>query len=591
MHAIWWCPVAYDVWVEEGSPVQKWRVGVKDVFQLWDEMHSKLTTENVEKVVMMLRNIWHHRNKVIFDKQFLGPTTVVQMSLVGYEDFKVAQRRLGGEVEQKNDRVGSGGGKGWKKREGLQLKANFDAALNVSSLSMGIGIVIRDCNGEVFAVKCAKRTCNCHAVVAECTALWEAMVLCEDLGLGVVMFEWDAKAVIDALIVEIRVPDQSQRNTTFSNDENRSIPRALHNYSKLEILDISQNYFYGAILDDIHCMSQLRELYLDSNNFVGNIPSSIGSFPLEIGNLSNLVKLGLAYNSKIVPLLPSEFRKLKKLKFLWMTGTNLMGQIPNTIDEMAALEHLDLSKNSLICKIPNSLFMPKNLRFVYLYKNQLSGEIPQVVEALNLNVIDLSKNYLTRPIPDDFGKLKNLTSLALFLNPLFGKISDSIGHLPKLINLNLFNNNFSGSLPSKLGEMATLEHLDLSKNSLTSKIPDNLFMPKNLRIIYLCKNKLFMPKNPPVVEALDLDVINISKNYLIGTILDDFGKLNNLTGLALFLNQLFGKIPDSIGHLPRLINLNLFDNNFSGSLPPKLGRYSMLEVLQVSNNKVTSQLP
>ncbi|XP_042942801.1 uncharacterized protein LOC122276986 [Carya illinoinensis] len=64
---------------------------------------------------------------------------------------------------------------------------------------MGIGVIIRDCNGDVFATKCTKRTYSCHAFVAECTALWEAMALCEDLGLRGVMFEGDAKCVIDAV--------------------------------------------------------------------------------------------------------------------------------------------------------------------------------------------------------------------------------------------------------------------------------------------------------------------------------------------------------------------------------------------------------
>jgi Leucine-rich repeat (LRR) protein len=82
---------------------------------------------------------------------------------------------------------------------------------------------------------------------------------------------------------------------------------------------------------------------------------------------------------------------LKKLKYLWVAGSNLIGEIPDTIEEMTALEHLDLSRNNLSWKILSGLFMPKNLSIVYLYKNKLYGKIPRVVEASNIDVIDLSE--------------------------------------------------------------------------------------------------------------------------------------------------------------------------------------------------------
>jgi Leucine-rich repeat (LRR) protein len=125
-------------------------------------------------------------------------------------------------------------------------------------------------------------------------------------------------------------------------------PRALYNCSNLQYLDLSQNYFVGVVPDDIHLMSRLRELNLGANNFSVNITASIGrltelrslqlvmcqfngSFPPEIGNLSNLERLELAYMTTIMPArLPSEFTKLKKLKYLWVTASNLVGEIPDT---------------------------------------------------------------------------------------------------------------------------------------------------------------------------------------------------------------------------------------------------------------------
>ncbi|XP_040987788.1 uncharacterized protein LOC121235507 [Juglans microcarpa x Juglans regia] len=90
-------------------------------------------------------------------------------------------------------------GRGWKKPEGQLLKVNFDAAIKESTKKLGLGVIIRDCRGEVYAAACLTREASYGIFRAECIAMWEAMVLCEELGLGEVIFEGDAKSVIDAV--------------------------------------------------------------------------------------------------------------------------------------------------------------------------------------------------------------------------------------------------------------------------------------------------------------------------------------------------------------------------------------------------------
>ncbi|XP_035545959.1 uncharacterized protein LOC108997798 [Juglans regia] len=143
MHAIWECPAATDVWAEKGNPV----------------------------------------------------------SLSGWEEFKLATGRKEGAINQCVKR-GVVGGKEWKKPIGSKLKANFDAAIDVSSKKLGIRVVIRDDRGELVAACSAIRVFNSVAFVVECYALWEAMVLCEELGLGTVIFEGDAKGVTEAVSKE-----------------------------------------------------------------------------------------------------------------------------------------------------------------------------------------------------------------------------------------------------------------------------------------------------------------------------------------------------------------------------------------------------
>ncbi|KAG6658385.1 receptor-like protein kinase HSL1 [Carya illinoinensis] len=392
-------------------------------------------------------------------------------------------------------------------------------------------------------------------------------------------------------------------NNSFHSKE---FPRALYNCSKLEILDLSQNYFYGAIPDDIHRMSRLRELSLEGNNFDGNIPASIGqlqelrklmlisclftgSFPQEIGNLSNLEELKLVDNSKIVSTFPLEFGKLKKLKYLWMARTNLIGEIPNTIGEMEALEYLDLSENNLMGRIPGSLFMPKNLRIVYLHRNNFSGEIPHVVKALNLDVIDLSENKLTGTIPDDFGKLKHLTSLALFLNQLSGKIPDSIGHLPGLVYLGLFNNNFSGSLPAELGRYSMLEKLWISTNRLTGQLPEHLCDNGKLVEVIAYENQLVGELPESFGNCSSLELVKIYRNNFSGNVPSGLWTSSNLNMLMLSDNSFTGELPERLAW--NLSRLEMNNNCFSGKIPQGVSSSRNLLVLMASNNLLNGTIP
>ncbi|XP_062148733.1 receptor-like protein kinase HSL1 [Alnus glutinosa] len=442
---------------------------------------------------------------------------------------------------------------------------------------------------------------------------------------------------------------------SFNYITSNEFPRALYKCSNLQYLDLSQNYFAGTVPDDIHLMAQLRLLNLGANSFSGNIPASIGQltelrslhlfacqfndyFPPEIGNLSNLERLELAYITTIMPArFPSEFTKLKKLKYLWVTGSNLVGEIPNTIGEMAALEHLDLSRNNLSGKIPGGLFLLKNLRIVYLYKNKLSGEIPRMVEALNINVVDLSENNLTGTIPDDFGRLTKLSGLALFINQLSGKIPDSIGRLPGLINFNLFSNNLSGALPPDLGRYSILKEFQVSSNKLIGQLPQHLGdngklvgvvafnndisgeLPQSLGncnnlIIFRVHNNRFSGNVPSGLwTLLNLSILMLSNNFFTGELPERLswnlsrleishnkfsGKIparvsswRNLVYLDASNNLLNGTIPRELTTLPLLITLFLDQNRLSGSLPSDFLSWKSLNMLNLSRNSISGQIP
>ncbi|KAA8523180.1 hypothetical protein F0562_009603 [Nyssa sinensis] len=386
-----------------------------------------------------------------------------------------------------------------------------------------------------------------------------------------------------------------------------TFPTVLYKCSKLQLLDLSENNFFGSIPDDINRLStRLQYLHLHANNFTGDIPAAIGQFselktlhlyvnyfngsvPPEIGDLSNLEFLRMAYNQFTPWKMPSSFGQLKKLKVMWMSQTNLVDELPETMANMTALENLDLSNNNLTGNIPSGLFLLKNLTTLLLYKNMLSGGIPRKVEASNFDVIDLSDNKLTGTIPDDFGKLTKLTGLALFLNQLSGEVPPTIGRISTLKAFKLFNNNLSGELPPDLGRYSMLESFEVSSNLFTGRLPEHLCANGVLVDVVAHGNNLTGDLPNSLGNCKSLSSVRVRGNRLSGNIPTGLWTSVNLTELMINDNSFTGQLPDNVA--TNLLKLVISNNQFSGEIPAGISSWRNLMVFNASNNHFNGKIP
>ncbi|WOL14622.1 hypothetical protein Cni_G23402 [Canna indica] len=407
-------------------------------------------------------------------------------------------------------------------------------------------------------------------------------------------------------------------------------PLSLYGCSALQSLNLSQNWFNGTIPDDIDRLSpRITYLDLSSNNFIGDIPRNIGRlpavqdlrlnnnlfngiFPAEIGNLSTLQILHLAYNPFSPMRIPDEFGNLKKLTYMWMTSTNLTGQIPSSFSNLKALEQLDLAMNSLTGEIPAGIWALLNLKYLYLYKNKLSGSIiiDGTIEALSLAGIDLSMNQLNGSIPEDFGKLKNLSVLFMYYNQLSGKIPASIGLLPSLEDLRLFGNRLSGVLPPELGKHSPLWNVEVDDNKISGELPDGLCNGGNLVSIVVFNNSMSGRIPPSLGKCLTLNNIQLYGNRFFGQVPDGIWSATYLTTVIMRDNELTGVLPDKLpwnltrleiqnnrfgGQIPssagRLQVFLASNNSFSGDFPSSLAGFSQLQTLSLGGNKITGRIP
>ncbi|PUZ47731.1 hypothetical protein GQ55_7G189900 [Panicum hallii var. hallii] len=114
---------------------------------------------------------------------------------------------------------------------------------------------------------------------------------------------------------------------------------------------------------------------------------------------------------------------------LSLSGFDLQGALPSSLQYCRAATTLDLSSNELDGQIPPAL----------------CDWLPFVVN------LDLSFNKLTGPIPAELANCRFLNSLKLGGNQLSGQIPASLARLDRLKSLDLSGNRLDGQIPTQLG--------------------------------------------------------------------------------------------------------------------------------------------
>lgn len=111
------------------------------------------------------------------------------------------------------------------------------------------------------------------------------------------------------------------------NDFQGVVPHKLvHALTKLRVLKLHMNGFFGSIQKEITGLAKLEELYLFGNYFGGTIPS-------ELSELSRLQVIDL-YANQLEGTVPSALGKIKGLQSLDLHDNNLTGSVPREICQL-----------------------------------------------------------------------------------------------------------------------------------------------------------------------------------------------------------------------------------------------------------------
>lgn len=352
----------------------------------------------------------------------------------------------------------------------------------------------------------------------------------------------------------------------------------------------------------------IETLVLSANLLTGIIPA-------VIGNLTSLKILQLAYNPFSPSRLAPELGNMSSLESIWVSGNNLIDEIPESFTRLSRLTDLDVSNNKLAGTIRSWIFQLTSLVQIDCFNNSFTGElIPGWSNLTALRRFDGSMNKFTGTIPDELTQLP-LESLNLYHNQLEGLLPENIAMSPNLFELRIFNNRLIGSLPSQLGKNSPLETIDVTGNSFSGRIPESICEKGVLEELILLDNMFSGNIPESLVKCRSLSRVRLGNNrlsgevpvglwglphvYLLdlhqnsfsGNISHMISGASNLSTLMIAKNQFSGSIPNEVGLVGNLIEFSANGNRLSGSVPEGLFNLGKLGRLDLNNNEISGEIP
>ncbi|CAA7406849.1 unnamed protein product [Spirodela intermedia] len=299
---------------------------------------------------------------------------------------------------------------------------------------------------------------------------------------------------------------------------------------------------------------------------------------------------------------------------LQATGWNLSGELCSGLAIGAS--NYDNNNPIITCNCNFNDGAPCRVTRLKIYALNVVGTVPEELQNLTqLTHLNLDQNYLTGPLPAFLGNLTSLQRLSVGINALSGPLPKELGQLSSFVAIGLGTNNFSGSLPPELGNLSNLEELYLDSSGLSGEIPSSLSNLTKLRMLWASDNN-FTGKIPDFMGTLtNLQDLRLQGNSFQGPIpsslanlrslnslrigdivngsstLDFLRNMTSLTTLIIRNARISDTIPSDFSQYTGLRYLDLSFNNITGELPESLFSLSSLEFLFLGNNSLSGGLP
>eukprot|EP01040_Poterioochromonas_malhamensis_P014769 gene14769-16403_t len=417
----------------------------------------------------------------------------------------------------------------------------------------------------------------------------------------------------------------SLRNNTLHG----SLPSSLSNFSKLFILDLSQNYLYGS-LPIMSNMSLLTLVSLSENSFSGTIPNNL----FDSNQLNTIYTFVVSHNS-LSGTIPNWLYSMHSLRSISFDFNHFTGIISPNISSLSRLIYIYLHNNRLSGTLPSALSSLKRLHIINIDNNFLSGSISHLqlsstiitfsiaqnnfegsLPMMKVPRVILTSNYLSGSLTEDICQ-KTLIQLAILDNKLTGTIPSCLWGLPQLGITELDYNLFHGPIILSIEMLDNINdcrllYLTFGFNHFSGAFPNQLFKCPELKLISAPSNcfeggfKNFDCNNISQLSYLNLDALysphSCNNNQLdIYSSWNTFGGRlpyciisnsdevslagNGFTGFTGIINENV----DVSSNSPRKINLS--HNSLTGRIPSLISSKLTLQSLDLSHNLFHGRIP
>ncbi|PKI77483.1 hypothetical protein CRG98_002089 [Punica granatum] len=362
-------------------------------------------------------------------------------------------------------------------------------------------------------------------------------------------------------------------------------PYFLSSSENLEVLLLNGNMISGRIPEWFWRVGRdtLTLLDLSSNNFAGEIPSSICE-------MSSLQELEVS-NNRLNDTFPRCLRNLSSLSSLHLSKVLFRGPLPKSLGNCTSLVRLNVSYNEIYDTFPCWLNGSGRLRILDLQQNKFHGVVEDPLPP-QLSYLRLSNNHFSGELPIIFSMNSTIYFVDLAINNFDGPLPIPP---PTIWFYSISNNKFSGHTPYQICRATGLNVIDLSNNMLTGTLP---YCFKNfiahLSVLDLRANKFVGGLREIFVQETSLRTIRLSQNQLEGTLPRSLEYCKNLEVLDLSENELEGSFPYWLDTLPKLQVLVLRSNKFCGPIDSSKRNnhpFPKLRIFDLSNNKFYGPLP
>ncbi|XP_057416594.1 probable LRR receptor-like serine/threonine-protein kinase At1g74360 [Lotus japonicus] len=275
---------------------------------------------------------------------------------------------------------------------------------------------------------------------------------------------------------------------------------------------------------------------------------------------------------------------------VYLSGSDITGEIFQSFSELTELTHLDLSQNTLFGGIPEDLRRCQKLVHLNLSHNILDGVL-NLTGFTGLETLDLSMNRFQGELGLNFNFpaiCGNLVTLNVSGNNLTGGVGDGFDQCHKLQYLDLSTNNLSGGMWMRF---ARLRQFSVAENHLTETVPSEAF-PSNcsLELLDLSQNGFVGEAPKGVANCKNLTILNLSSNNFTGDIPIEMGSISGLKALYLGGNNFSRDIPETLVNLSNLVFLDLSRNRFGGDIQEIFGKFNQVSFLLLHSNSYTGGL-